>query len=338
VGNNTPPASPLEAHMVGFSLPGIARLARVPFRKPALALEEQAILLASRRLIFENWAEAHEHLEHIGYYRFTGYLRPFKIGGNGPDKEDFRPNTTFEMVHDRYIFDRKLRLLALDAIEKIEIALRAAINNSVANRHGPHWFQDANNFAKPNWFNPRKFNINHWHASFIDDIKKQIGHDKETRRDLFIKHYYDKYDSPELPPCWMVFEAVSFGSVSQCFKFLKHPEYQDTCTKFGLNHQILSSWMHSISYSRNICAHHARFWNRIFTIKPIIPNARRGDFNSGNDRLYAVLLVLQIILRKIWSSNHWAETLRDLLSEHQNIPLVAMGFPNNWQQNAVWGF
>jgi abortive infection bacteriophage resistance protein len=326
----------MEAHTVGFSLPKIATAPRVQFAKRALTIDVQARRLAERRLVFGNWAEAHEHLEHIGYYRFTGYLRPFRIGGAGADAEDFRAGTTFELVHDRYIFDRRLRLLALDAIEKIEIALRASISNSVAVRHGPHWFMDIRNFAKQNWYHARGFDLNEWHAEFIESVKKEIGHEQETRRHPFIKHYYDKYNDPELPPCWMVFEAMSFGSVSMCFKFLKHPEFQDTCKKFGLNHQVLSSWMHAISHCRNICAHHSRLWNRIFTIKPIIPIARKAEFNGGNDRLYAILLVLQIVLSKIWSTNHWAEDLRDLIAKHPDVPLADMGFPADWSQRPVW--
>src|SRR5450432_1784780 len=99
--------------MVGFSLSGTTILARVPFTKQALDLEQQAILLASRGLVFDNWGGSFEHLEHIGYYRFTGYLHPFKIGGGGPDHENFLPSTTFEMAHDRYVFDRHLRMLIL---------------------------------------------------------------------------------------------------------------------------------------------------------------------------------------------------------------------------------
>jgi abortive infection bacteriophage resistance protein len=334
--NNTPPASPLEAHMVGFSLSGTAILARIPFTKPALALQDQAILLASRGLVFENWAEAHDHLEHIGYYRFTRYLKPFKIGGNGPDQEKFHPNTTFELVHDRYIFDRKLRMLVLDAVEKIEIAVRAAISNSVSTRHGPHWFQNRAHFAKPNWFAQHRFSINVWHADFIDDMKRQIGHNQASRRDVFIKHYYDTYDAPDMPPCWMIFEAISFGTISQCFKFLKHPEYKEVCDKFGLNHQILGSWLHSVSYVRNICAHHSRFWNRVCTIKPTIPNAMRAEFATGNDRAYAALLVLQILLRRVWSNNHWAERLHALMQEHARVPLASMGFPLDWSARRPW--
>lgn len=313
-------------------------MARNPFRKPALTLEEQAILLASRGLVFDDWGGSHTHLEHIGYYRFTGYLHPFKIGGAGADAEHFRAGTTFELVHDRYIFDRKLRMLILEAVEKIEIAARATLSNSVASRHGPHWYMDPNLFARPNYYHrTKRFDAVAWHASFIDDVKRQIGHDDENRRDVFVRHYYDTYDHPEMPPCWMVFEVISLGSISQCLKFLKHPEYGQTCKKFGQNHQIVSSWLHAISYVRNLCAHHSRVWNRILTIKPTIPNAQRVAFNNQNDRIYAVLLIMQLLLKRIWTNNDWAESLGDLIENHPSIPLVSMGFPQGWRVRPEWG-
>ncbi|MCG6204578.1 Abi family protein [Rhodopseudomonas sp. HC1] len=322
--------------MVGFSLSGAATLARITFAKPALGLEEQAILLASRGLVFENWADSFDHLQHIGYYRFSGYLHPFKSGLNGGSAY-YHPGTTFELVHDRYIFDRKLRMLVLEAVEKIEIAARAAISNSVASRHGPHWYMDKTKFGRPGFYHRHeRFDLDAWHADFIADLKRQIGHNQASRRDVFIKHYYNSYDRPELPPCWMTFEVISFGSISQCFKFLKHPEYGDVCRKFGLNHQILSSWLHAISYVRNLCAHHSRLWNRVLTIKLTIPNARRVQFNGQNDRIYSVLLAMQIILQKIWSNNHWAEALGKIIDSHPRIPLTSMGFPEDWKQRKEW--
>ena len=295
--------------MVGFFLCWIATLAR-KFTKRALDLQEQAILLASRRLVFQNWADAHTHLAHIGYYRFTGYLHPFKIGGDGPDAEEYRPGTTFELVHDRYVFDRKLRILIFEAIEKVEIAARSTVSNSLASRHGSHWYLDQKLFAKPTWLSKKAhLNLAKWHADFIADIQRQIGHAEEHRRDIFIKHYYNSYSDPDMPPCWMVFETISFGTISYCFKFLRQPECREICKAFGLNHQVLASWLHSISYVRNLCAHHSRVWNRRLTIKPIIPHALRIQFSNQNDRIYAVLLAIQIILRNIWGDNNWAERL-----------------------------
>ncbi|MGJ4995689.1 Abi family protein [Bradyrhizobium sp. HKCCYLS3077] len=318
--------------MVGFSFFRATILARIPFAKPALSLEEQAILLAARGLVFENWADSITHLQHIGYYRFTGYLHPFKIGAGGA--EYYRPGTTFELVHDRYIFDRKLRMIVLEAVEKIEIAARSAISNSVGTKHGPHWYLNRANFAKPNWYARRGFTIEDWHTRFLTDIESQI-----TRsRDVFIKHYFDKYSDPALPPCWMLFEVLSFGTISECLKFLKHPEHSEICKRFGLSHQILSSWLHTVSYIRNICAHHSRLWNRVLTIKPTIPNARRAQFNGENDRIYAALLAMQILLTAVWETNHWAEALRSLVDAHPAVPLASMGFPPNWKDRKEWRF
>lgn len=324
--------------MVGFFLSRDATLARKPFDKQALDLQDQAITLASRGLIFDDWAAANRHLEHIGYYRLTGYLYPFRRGGEGDDKDNFKTNTTFELVHDRYIFDRRLRILVLGAIEKIEIAVRAAISNSVSTRHGPHWYLEKKHFAQPIWYHERGFSIDRWHASFLRQLKNQIGHDDDLKRDDFIRHYYRTYSEPEMPPCWMVFEAVSFGPVSQCVKFLRHPEYREICDKFALPHQIFSSWLHSTSYIRNLCAHHSRLWNRVYTLKPVITRKHRSDFGGSNDRTYAALLVIQLLLSRVWEGNSWAEDLLSLTKRHPMIPLSSMGFPDDWESKKAWAF
>lgn len=313
-------------------------LARKPFNKQALDLQDQAITLASRGLVFEDWASANRHLEHIGYYRLTGYLHPFKLGGDGDDKENFKSGTTFELVHDRYIFDRRLRILVLGAIEKIEIAVRAAISNSVSTRHGPHWYLEKKYFAQPNWYHEKGFTIYKWHADFLSQLKKQIGHSADSRRDVFIRHYYETYSDPEMPPCWMVFEAISFGPISRCVKFLKHPEYKELCDKFDLQHQILSSWLHSTSYIRNLCAHHSRLWNRVYTLTPTIPRRHRADFGGSNTRTYAALLVIQLLLSRVSEESSWAIELRALIEGHPMIPLSSMGFPADWETKGVWKF
>ena len=202
-------------------------MARNPFRKPALGLQDLATLLAGRGLIFNDWASADEHLEHIGYYRLTGYLHQFKSHGNGDEAGRFVPNTTFESIHDRYIFDRRLRLLIIEAVEKIEIAARVSISDALALKHGSHWYLNKNLFGKPNWLYSKdkvKFDVAAWHQKFLADLSKQVGQSHHS----FIKHYYKTYDHPETPPCWMVFEILSFGSVSH-FKFLKNPEVKETC-------------------------------------------------------------------------------------------------------------
>lgn len=298
------------------------------FTKPAVSVDDQLKLLESRGLKVSDRAEARHCLHHIGYYRLSGYFLPFQKGGRGPDRHKFIGGTDFRDALDRYIFDRKLRLLILDATERIEVAFRASLSNSIAIKHGPNWYQ-----------NPKLFNTNPYfsHAKFIQHIKEQINHDPKNakKRDVFINHYYLNYDTPDMPPCWMVFEAVSFGSISLAFKNMDKRECADICAKFGLKHQFLSSWIHSISYIRNVCAHHSRLWNRVCTIKPLIDKKYKDDLKVNN-KLYAQLAVIQIILKQVSPDNHWAERLKQLIDEHPDVSPAQLGMPVMWTESKIW--
>ena len=118
----------------------MSALPRIPFNKPPLSLADQLSLLISRGLTMSDPSDATHYLTHIGYYRLSGYALPFQIGGSGADRHNFKPGVTFDDILDRYVFDRKLRLLVMDAIERIEISVRAALSNILAPRHGAHWY------------------------------------------------------------------------------------------------------------------------------------------------------------------------------------------------------
>jgi abortive infection bacteriophage resistance protein len=302
-------------------------LAKLPaFTKPALSTPDLVKLLQARGLTIADVPLASHYLNNLGFYRLSGYMIPFQKGGNGPDRHDFLAGTTFEDVLDRYVLDRKLRLLAMDAIERIEIAIRSALINSVSPKHSPHWYQDSA------LFDPT-FN----HADFIQKIKDSVGHDpaKARNRTGFVQHYYDSYSSPDMPPCWMVFEQLSFGPISHAFTNLRHPEHVDVCLGFGVKHGILKSWIHAISYVRNLCAHHARLWNRTFVIKPIAAKPYKADL-LPTDKLYAQLVVMQVLMTKIAPDNHWAQKLKALIDEHPKTPLDQMGFPADWATRPLW--
>src|SRR5579859_8086103 len=189
----------------GFSCPGEAALPGEPFTKKPLSTADQLALLERRGLVIANPTAAAHYLQHIGYYRFSGYCLPYQIG-DGTDKHHFfRQLTTFEQIHERYLFDRKLRLILMDAIERIEISVRAKVSDSVALSHGAHWYENPQLFK-----NPVK------HAAQLDEMKRQIGHAPADakKRQVHINHYYNKYNHPAMPPCWMVFETLTLGTVS----------------------------------------------------------------------------------------------------------------------------
>lgn len=61
-------------------------------------------------------------LDVVCFERLAGYWHPF-LAEDGR----FVDGTTFELVWNRYAFDRRLRLLIFDAIERIEICLKTQI-------------------------------------------------------------------------------------------------------------------------------------------------------------------------------------------------------------------
>lgn len=300
------------------------------FTKPALSVEDQLAKMIERGLVVEDEDEAKHYLHQIGYYRLCGYTLPFQKGGDGHDRHDFRDPVEFRAILDRYVFDRKLRLLLLDAIERIEVSFRAALSNSIAQRNTPHWYQDAS-----------LFEAGYDHAALINELKRQIVHnantpEKEAQRDIHIRHYYDNYYDPDMPPSWMVFETISFGTISRIFEWLYKSETAEVCNPLRVNHDTLSSWMHAISYVRNLCAHHKRVWNKTLTIKPAIARKHKTKF-QGNTKIYGVMVVIQILLDQVAPDNTWAERLSELLDEHPDIPLANMGVPENWREKPFWG-
>ena len=100
------------------------------YTKPALSFDEQLDLLRQRGLAIPDADRATRWLQKVSYYRLSAYCLPFKDG------ETFRAGTDFNDVAGLYIFDRKLRLLMLDAIERIEVAIRTAITYEIAHAFG----------------------------------------------------------------------------------------------------------------------------------------------------------------------------------------------------------
>jgi abortive infection bacteriophage resistance protein len=97
-----------------------------------------------------------------------------------------------------YEFDRELRLLTLDAIERIEISLRANINDYMSENFGIFWYLDKKLFLLNT---DKKISIYNKLLLKIEKIQKKSG-------SIFVKHYFKKYDEKKLPS-WMLFEELT---------------------------------------------------------------------------------------------------------------------------------
>ena len=104
------------------------------------SFDEQLELMKSRGLIIEDDVKALNYLERVGYYTLSGYWHPLrKSCAEDPrvKKNIFYDDSYFSDVIKLYVFDKKLRLIALDALERIEIALRVDISHQLGS-HDPH--------------------------------------------------------------------------------------------------------------------------------------------------------------------------------------------------------
>ncbi len=293
--------------------------AKTPYKEPSLSQERHLSLLESRGLVVPDKQRALHYLTFIGYFRLSGYASRFRKNSS----DDFISGTTFDDVFNLYKFDRKLRILILDVIKRVEIATRTVISNHMSNKYGPHWFMDASLFI-----NEEK------HESILSDIKKCI--DKNSRESL-IENYYLKHCSPEFPPSWILCEVTTFGLWSKIFSYLKNKEDKNEISQFfNQKSQVIESFLHCLTSLRNTCAHHGRVWDRIFGVKPI-KHKRYPEIFIRNDRLYAQLAVLNLLTNVIASGSSWKERLDRLFSSNPSLRLSLMGFPDGWKDLPFWG-
>ena len=303
---------------------------KIEYHKQPLTLDQQVRKLKERGLLFDDESGAKAYLFNISYYRLRAYTYPFQDNSEGSDHCFLRSNLLFKDFIDLYCFDRRLRSLIFNAIEKIEVAVRTKIVQvNAESTHPSHRYDDESLYRYP-----------------IDDLLGHIEADVERSNEDFIKHYKAKYHKPPLPPSWMALEVVSFASLSRLFQALKSDKRKMYITGlFGLKKvEILENWLHAISNLRNCCAHHSRVWNRRFMVSVILPYNTLYPFmdrttiqSIRTNKLFALLSCIAYILSIISPDSDFKRHLKELLkSDCRLLDLKDMGFPDNWQSLPVW--
>jgi abortive infection bacteriophage resistance protein len=307
-------------------------MSKVPYTKPALTYAEQIQQLKDRGLKIQNEPKATHLLEVISYYRLSGYWYPLL---SNKANHHFKANACFETAFNIYKFDRELRLLILRELEKIEVAVRSKMIYVLSHSRDAYWYRDVANFS-----NQKK------HEDTLHKIKTEYDRSDED----FIKAFKNKY-SDSMPPCWMMLEVCSFGILSTLYSnLIPSHDKRSIATFFGLKDSVLSSWLHSIVYLRNICAHHSRLWNKEMRIQPLIPRSSKIQFVNQttytslatglsspiNDKTYFILSMVIYLMNSINPKHTIQAKFKALLIKYPNIDTRAMGFPNDWENEPLW--
>jgi abortive infection bacteriophage resistance protein len=309
------------------------------YTKQPLSFKKQVELLKSRGLSIPNEHNAIESLQQISYYRLSAYFLPYQSA-----KDQFDSGVTFKQILDTYSFDRELRLLAFDCIERIEVAIRTQIIYCMSFHHNDaHWHDKAQYFIQP--YTNKIGTLVDPYQDLQNIIEKALN---ARKPEVFIKHYQDNYDTPTNPPSWMCLELLTIGELSNLYKGLRDKADQKRIADFfGLPQQVFASWMHTLAYVRNICAHHSRLWNRDLAIEPMKLKSPRFPWISNqfqnSKRTFYFICLLKYLLTKANPTNQLARELDQLFNKYPNVPIKYLGIPSDgngtlqdWKREPIW--
>lgn len=292
---------------------------KLKFEKPALTLDEKIQLLKDRWLIFDDEENAKHDLAHIWYYRLSGYFKYFQE----KESDNFKAGSNFQNVIDIYKFDRKLRLLTIDAIEKIEISLKANINDYLSKKNWVFWFLD----------------VNHYYLGYKKNLEifwkliLKIGSKKQESESEIISSFFEKYDEDFLPS-WMLFEEFTFWELSNIYKILQKKDKEVIASNYNLDFKNLQTYIVFLNKLRNVAAHHSRLWNKNLNVRLKITDEIFGDRFKKQpwkdwrievvSNFYNSALIINYLLKNINKNFWWLDDLDKLFHD----------FP--WMKEKMW--
>ena len=160
------------------------------FEKKPTTITQQIGLLKQRGLQIESDVDAVHFLSHISYYRLGEYWHSMQ---SDQKNHIFKPESKFTDVIALYCFDRELRILLFDVIEKIEISLRAKLIYHLSHEFDPWWFQNFELFSDSLAL-----------TKTLSGLEEEIA---RSRKEIILKNHFKNYkDDGRFPPAWKTLE------------------------------------------------------------------------------------------------------------------------------------
>lgn len=296
------------------------------YPKNILSIQQQLQSYIDAGMVISSTTEVEEALRTIGFYRLRGYS--FQLYDNA-NKQYFL-GTSFDDIMKNYNFDQELSELIFSMISKIEVALRVRLTDALLIHGDALILQDSSIFKdkKKYWSN-------------LSSVSSEIA----RSNDVFIKHNFNNHDG-EIP-VWAAVEVMSFGTLSKLIKNLKtgkgssysvFAENYKYLTSKGNNVKpsldMLSSWIHTVSIVRNMCAHNSRLYNRTIHTSPEIIAIDRSGSVPVHCGLYQVLLAMKYIRPTDKTWNEFVDGFKNLLTKYNGwVSLTAMNLPADWESH-----
>ena len=280
--------------------------------QPPMTIDEQIKNLKNIGLIVDDEEYAKKILNDILYFRLVkAYSLNLK-----PKNGNYNNKTTFKEIVNLYLFNANFRQIIFPEIEKIEINIRCRVANYFAEQYGVLGYLEAANFVEEVY-----------HKEFLEDIEEEI---RRNSKAPFVKNFRDNYEGGNLL-IYALVEVFSFGTLSKFFKNMHNKDKKAIANTFGVGYTYIESWLESISYVRNICAHYGRLYNAKLSKTPILYKeyTRAG---IGNNRIYGVLLCMRHLLKNDSHWNLFVDNIELLFDKYESVKIETMGFPHNWKE------
>ena len=174
---------------------------------------------------------------------------------------------------------------------------------------------------------------------------KNISLDSVTISKTSFKHNKQKYGLPL--PIWVACEVWDFGCMSTLFAGLTTEMQDNIAAAYGVRDgRVFASWLRSLNYLRNVCAHHSRLWKRNIVDQPRLPSEAEMPWVAGFERnshalarCFLLLRILRQLLGVINPRSSWPDRMHEHLASfpelgHLGLNVAGMGAPMDWP--ATW--
>lgn len=241
-------------------------------------------------------------------------------------------------------FDRRLRLLVMEGVERIEVAVRMRtgyiLGRSSAFAHEiPACFDDSFTSSGTDSRDPRASK----HVEWLQRVKQR----RDSSDEQFVTHFREKY--ADHMPVWALTELLELGHLSSLYRGMLQKDAEELAGAFGVpKKRTMTSWLASLNYVRNVAAHHARLFNRKLQNAPsrptvgsvpVLDHLRAPDAPKEDFGTYNALAVIAYLLLSIEEEPAWAGRIAELLKGFPTshvLTIQSMGVPEGWESLELW--
>ena len=335
---------------------------------PPLSVADLAEKLISNGLTCNNESERdliERRLRSVSYYRLEEYTWPYrKISSENPAvrSSGFKSGVSIGLIWNTYLFDRRLRILLLDAIERFEVAWKNHITQVLVEHAG------RNNPQTDLVLLPKFASIDANGISRMDRWIKKANEAYNECRDVRIEHCRQVHGTTDVRdlPLWILMEILSFGAVQKLYAAMDESLQNEVAMRMGAEVAVLNGSVRLLRQVRNSCAHHGRVWNRqwktwsknqqklvaLFSDKPqdaawycqqekgcwVTPSRSGGHLSMPPYVTAFVFLLCGYWLKQIAHTSSWKTRVERIIQPHGMLTVNAKmaGFVDGWHNHPLW--